>query len=270
MDGHYIPPSRSLRKNQLSADPHPNLRAVGHATICGLSSWLTPKTHTRRLGKGQDTLVPMERRSDHASWSRDEDQTLKSPASGLHDVFTITVDNASFNSVTINGISKQLTNSGTNIMEGDMFGKEIGESLAGAVDKYMKALFDHYVKKSSKVSLFSSSSPVSSGNSSSISSPDFLFLLRWLVTSRNIPISSVESECAFSTGGRILNPFRSSLTYKLVQALISLQDWYRSEPIPINVEEDLEYVALLELAVASPCAGRALGIPVVLPRGLEA
>ena len=37
---------------------------------------------------------------------------------GLHDVFTITVDNASFNSVTINGISKQLTNSGTNIMEG--------------------------------------------------------------------------------------------------------------------------------------------------------
>lgn len=83
MDGHYIPPSRSLRKNQLSADPHPNLRSVGHATICGLSSWLTPKTHTRRLGKGQDTLVPMERRSDHASWSRDEDQTLKSPASVL-------------------------------------------------------------------------------------------------------------------------------------------------------------------------------------------
>lgn len=70
------------------------------------------------------------------------------------------------------------------------------------------------------------------------------------MTSRNIPISSVESECAFSTGGRILNPFRSSLTYKLVQALISLQDWYRSEPIPINVEEDLEYVALLELDMA--------------------
>jgi len=37
------------------------------------------------------------------------------------------------------------------------------------------------------------------------------------------------------------------LTPKLVQALISLQDWYRSEPIPINVEEDLEYLELLEL-----------------------
>ncbi|KAH0639800.1 hypothetical protein KY285_036386 [Solanum tuberosum] len=31
---------------------------------------------------------------------------------------------------------------------GDMFGKTIGEPLADAVDKYMKALFDHYVKKS--------------------------------------------------------------------------------------------------------------------------
>ncbi|KAH0638959.1 hypothetical protein KY285_035545 [Solanum tuberosum] len=42
----------------------------------------------------------------------------------------------------------------------------------------------------------------------------------------------------------------SSLTPKLVQALISLQDWYRSEPIPINVEEDLEYLELLELDMA--------------------
>ncbi|KAG5581947.1 hypothetical protein H5410_052574 [Solanum commersonii] len=49
-----------------------------------------------------------------------------------------------------------------------MFGKTIGEPLADAVDKYMKALFDHYAKKLSKVSLFSSSSPTSSGNSSDV------------------------------------------------------------------------------------------------------
>ncbi|KAH0639799.1 hypothetical protein KY285_036385 [Solanum tuberosum] len=50
-----------------------------------------------------------------------------------------------------------------------------------------------------------------------------------------ISISSVASECAFSTGGRILDPFKN---------------WYRSEPIPINVEEDLEYLELLELDMA--------------------
>ncbi|KAM3301077.1 hypothetical protein P3S67_015577 [Capsicum chacoense] len=32
-----------------------------------------------------------------------------------------------------------------------------------------------------------------------------------------IPMSSVASKCAFSTGGRILDPFRSSLTSKCVQ-----------------------------------------------------
>ncbi|XP_055821137.1 zinc finger BED domain-containing protein RICESLEEPER 1-like [Solanum dulcamara] len=64
-----------------------------------------------------------------------------------------------------------------------------------------------------------------------------------------IPISSVASECAFSTGGRILDSFRSSLTPKLVQAVICLQDWHRNEPYPINVEEDFNDLMKLELAM---------------------
>lgn len=62
-----------------------------------------------------------------------------------------------------------------------------------------------------------------------------------------LPISSVASECAFSTGGCVLDPFRSSLTPKIVQSLICVQDWLRSESFPINIEEDLEYLEQLEL-----------------------
>ncbi|KAH0730521.1 zinc finger BED domain-containing protein RICESLEEPER 2-like [Solanum tuberosum] len=55
-----------------------------------------------------------------------------------------------------------------------------------------------------------------------------------------IPISSVASKCAFSTGGRILDRFKSSLTPKCVQSLVCAQDWLRKEPNSICVEESLE------------------------------
>ncbi|KAL3347815.1 hypothetical protein AABB24_021455 [Solanum stoloniferum] len=66
-----------------------------------------------------------------------------------------------------------------------------------------------------------------------------------------IPISSVASECAFSTGGRILDRFRSSLTPKCVQSLVCAQDWLRKEPNSICVEESLEYLEKLELEMAN-------------------
>ncbi|KAM3282726.1 hypothetical protein P3S67_026371 [Capsicum chacoense] len=169
----------------------------------------------------------------------------------------------------------------------------------------MKALFEHYVKKSKN-----SSSASHSGNSSFVSGhgnfqrreimrtkqqfekhkeisggssskselgkylaediePDskkFDILGWWKVNESRFPIlaemahdvlailiPSVASECAFTTGGRVIDPFRSSLTPKLVQSLICLQDWLRRKPIPINVEEDLEYLDQLEIEMT--CSG---------------
>ena len=60
-----------------------------------------------------------------------------------------------------------------------------------------------------------------------------------------IPISTVASESAFSTGGRVLDDFRTSLTPFMVEATICTQDWLRRST-PINIQENTEELAKLE------------------------
>jgi hypothetical protein len=64
-----------------------------------------------------------------------------------------------------------------------------------------------------------------------------------------IPISSVASESAFSTSGRILDDFRSSLTPFMLEAIVCAQDWLRWS-VPIDIEENLEELTMLEKGTA--------------------
>ncbi|KAM3378948.1 hypothetical protein P3S68_011361 [Capsicum galapagoense] len=184
----------------------------------------------------------------------------------------------------------------------DMIGKEIRDKLSDLVESYMKALFEHYVKKSKNSSSSSTSSffgnfssingyenfqrreimrtklqfekhkEISGGSSNKSELGKYLAediepdseqfdILGWrkvtelrfpILTEIDhdvlvIPISSIAYQCAFSMEGWAINPFRSSLTPKLVQSVICLQDWLRSESTLVNIEEDLEYLEQLEV-----------------------
>ncbi|TMW98118.1 hypothetical protein EJD97_004479 [Solanum chilense] len=181
---------------------------------------------------------------------------------GLDNVFTITVDNASSNDVTVKEMSKNLSDWGSNIMDCehlhlrftvhilniilqdglkeidprnkldyvpfaivDMFGKEVWEKQCSEVKKYMNKMFEYYVKKSPKT------------------------LYKYHLHPLHLTIHQVY----LVTGGHVLDPLRSSLNPKIVQPLGCVQDWLRSEPFPINIEEDLEYLEQLELDFA--CSG---------------
>uniref|UniRef100_A0A7N0UF14 Uncharacterized protein n=1 Tax=Kalanchoe fedtschenkoi TaxID=63787 RepID=A0A7N0UF14_KALFE len=62
-----------------------------------------------------------------------------------------------------------------------------------------------------------------------------------------VPVSTVVSESAFSTGGRILDPFRSALSTEMVEMLVCCQDWLRTGSAPDLLEENLEQMDMIDL-----------------------
>ncbi|XP_052479306.1 zinc finger BED domain-containing protein RICESLEEPER 2-like [Gossypium raimondii] len=61
-----------------------------------------------------------------------------------------------------------------------------------------------------------------------------------------IPISTVASESAFSTGGRVLDSFRISLTPLMVEALVCTQDWLQKSNNAINLEDYVDELQTME------------------------
>jgi len=61
-----------------------------------------------------------------------------------------------------------------------------------------------------------------------------------------ILITTVASKSTFSTGERVLDPFRSSLAPKTVEALLCAQNWLRSKPLSSGNGYDIEMVDDLE------------------------
>lgn len=62
-----------------------------------------------------------------------------------------------------------------------------------------------------------------------------------------IPVSTVASESTFSTSGRILDPYRSSLNPEMVEALVCCQSWLRSKPITFDIQELMREVPIKEV-----------------------
>ncbi|KAK9221870.1 hypothetical protein WN944_010300 [Citrus x changshan-huyou] len=71
-----------------------------------------------------------------------------------------------------------------------------------------------------------------------------------------IPVFTVASESTFSTGDRILDPFKSSLTPKTVESVICTQNWFRStlfeDRIIEPTEEETEFYELVEAEFVRP------------------
>ena len=60
-----------------------------------------------------------------------------------------------------------------------------------------------------------------------------------------VPVSTISFESAFSTGGHILDPFRSSLSLLMVQNLVCAQDWLQAL-VPISFRKSKDELEALE------------------------
>ncbi|KAL4591830.1 hypothetical protein LXL04_004803 [Taraxacum kok-saghyz] len=81
-----------------------------------------------------------------------------------------------------------------------------------------------------------------------------------------IPVSTVASESAFSTSGRVIDDFRSNLGVKTVETLICTQDWLRGTNVCIDLEQLLEDVEKYEKVPVPSSSEQFRAVPVPVPK----
>ncbi|GJV24845.1 zinc finger BED domain-containing protein RICESLEEPER 2-like protein, partial [Tanacetum coccineum] len=139
-----------------------------------------------------------------------------------------------------------------------MYGDDEGPKVAELCEKALIALFNDYKR-------IYSNQNVRSASSSSFDDATQSFSISQSVTDRGLFGSSSDAitslreknlvevkrrktesgvgkdfQSTFSTGGRVLDSFRSSLSPETVQALICCQDWVRSGDVAVNLEENID------------------------------
>ncbi|KAK9997545.1 hypothetical protein SO802_022231 [Lithocarpus litseifolius] len=86
----------------------------------------------------------------------------------------------------------------------------------------------------------------SSNTKSEVNSPRYSVLSRVARHVLAIPVSTVASESAFSTTGHVVDPFWSSLSPLMVEALICGQNWLRPSAAPISLRAAMDDVEEFE------------------------
>ncbi|KAE8704271.1 hypothetical protein F3Y22_tig00110458pilonHSYRG00383 [Hibiscus syriacus] len=109
-----------------------------------------------------------------------------------------------------------------------------GEDQTSELDKYLGEAVENYDDEFDILSWWK------------VNNPRFPVLSNMAKDVLAIPLSTVASESAFSTGGRVLDQFRSSLTPKMVQALVCTQDYIKKSSTEEEIKKFEEQIQELD------------------------
>ncbi|KAL0007898.1 hypothetical protein SO802_009400 [Lithocarpus litseifolius] len=160
----------------------------------------------------------------------------------------------------------------------NLYGENVAKVITNRVQHVLKRLYEHYNSTLSSYVSIQSASEISRMEGVGVvddddDDPDRFIASQYKAFRQGkqhvgilsrlardvlaVPVSTVASESAFSTGGHILDPFRSSLAHEMVQSLICTQNWLQSS-VQISLRQAMDDVELFEdygkLKLASPSA----------------